>query len=129
MEGGLAPPPDASDSIYPVTWEVFVDDVCIDGEVLPQSNLSSASDSEHSSSHALKYLPIVSSIRKLIDSGSIRRQYTNGLLSGGDPFPCSIPHTLAFVIGEQIFPLEPREGFLKRISQGSFWLFVRDTLT
>jgi hypothetical protein len=42
-EGGLAPPSDASDEVYPVQWEVPIDDVYFDGQKLPRSNLSSAS--------------------------------------------------------------------------------------
>ena len=41
-EGGLTPPPDSPDEIYPIAWEIPVDDVYLDGQLLPRSALSSA---------------------------------------------------------------------------------------
>ena len=39
-EGGLPPPPQAPDEVYPLVWEVPIDDVYFDGAKLPRSTLS-----------------------------------------------------------------------------------------
>ena len=43
-EGGLGAPMTSPDEKYPLAWEVPVDDVFLDGERLPRSNLSSAAN-------------------------------------------------------------------------------------
>lgn len=39
--GGLVAPPDSPNELYPVTWEIPLDDVYLDGQKLPRSSLSS----------------------------------------------------------------------------------------
>jgi hypothetical protein len=39
--GGLPAPADSPNELYPVTWEIPLDDVYFDGRKLPQSTLSS----------------------------------------------------------------------------------------
>ena len=39
-QGGLPPPPDAPYEVYPLVWEIPVDDVYLDGVKLPRSTLS-----------------------------------------------------------------------------------------
>ncbi|KAF5354296.1 hypothetical protein D9756_006986 [Leucocoprinus leucothites] len=97
-QGGLPPPLDSPGEIYPIAWEIPVDDVYLNGEILPRSNLSSPSIS----------------LSALIDTG-------NSLIRGpedvigeidrriGTNFPCSQPHTLAFSIGGKLFPVDPRD--------------------
>lgn len=97
-QGGLPPPPDSPNEQYPIAWEVFVDDVFLDGEKLPRSTLS----------------PPSIALSALIDTG-------NSLLRGpadvvqaifsklGPRIPCSEPHTLAFQIGGKQFPVDPRD--------------------
>ena len=41
-EGGMTAPPDSPGEVYPVAWEVPIDDVWLDGQVLPRSSLSAA---------------------------------------------------------------------------------------
>ncbi|KAJ2916677.1 hypothetical protein MD484_g3745, partial [Candolleomyces efflorescens] len=40
-EGGLPSPPGSREE-YPIAWEILIDDVYLDGQVLPRSNLSSS---------------------------------------------------------------------------------------
>ncbi|KAJ7182951.1 aspartic peptidase domain-containing protein [Mycena crocata] len=96
--GELLPPADSPDETYPIAWELFIDDIFLDGVVLPRSNLSS------------------SNIRlsALLDTG-------NSLLRGpadvvnvitarlGKTFACATPHTLAFSIAGKLFPVDPRD--------------------
>ena len=39
-QGGLPPPPDAPYEVYPLVWEIPIDDVYLDGVKLPRSTLS-----------------------------------------------------------------------------------------
>ncbi|KAF8876948.1 aspartic peptidase domain-containing protein [Infundibulicybe gibba] len=36
IQGGLLPPPDSPKEVYPIVWEIFIDDVFFDGELLPR---------------------------------------------------------------------------------------------
>ncbi|KAJ7779073.1 aspartic peptidase domain-containing protein [Mycena metata] len=94
----LQAPADSPNEEYPIAWEIFIDDVFLDGAVLPRSNLSSS---------AIK-------LSGLVDTG-------NSLIRGpadvvdvihtriGSTFACSTPHTLAFSIGGKLFPVDPRD--------------------
>ncbi|KAF7369314.1 Peptidase A1 domain-containing protein [Mycena venus] len=96
--GALQAPPDSPDETYPVAWEVFIDDVFLDGVRLPRSNLSSSKIA----------------LSGLIDTG-------NSLIRGpadvvnlvnsrvGNTFACTTPHTLAFSIGGKLFPVDARD--------------------
>jgi hypothetical protein len=95
---GIEGPDDSPDEEYPIAWEVFVDDVFLDGVRLPRSNLSSPSIE----------------LSALLDTG-------NSLLRGPDDvvqhiqntigtrFACNQPHTLSFQIGGKMFPVDPRD--------------------
>ncbi|KAK7051989.1 peptidase A1 domain-containing protein [Favolaschia claudopus] len=94
----LQAPADSPDEMYPIAWEVFIDDVFLDGVRLPRSNLSS---------------PKIA-LSGLIDTG-------NSLLRGpsdvveiidsriGSTFSCSTAHTLAFSINGKLFPVDARD--------------------
>jgi hypothetical protein len=41
-QGGIPPPSDAPNEIYPIAWEIPIDDVYLDGQILPRSTLASA---------------------------------------------------------------------------------------
>ncbi|KAA1478690.1 acid protease [Dentipellis sp. KUC8613] len=98
-EGGLAAPVAAPDEVYPLTWEVPVDDVYFDGQKLPRSNLSS---------------PNVT-LSALVDTGNslIRgpRDVVNTIIGmlGGTTYDCSQPHSLAFQINGTLFAVDPRD--------------------
>ncbi|THG98936.1 hypothetical protein EW026_g3315 [Hermanssonia centrifuga] len=107
-DGGLNPPSFASNEVYPLRWEVPLDGVFLDGNQLPGTTLTGAS----------------TQLSALIDTGnSILRgpqDVVNSILqtvspafakdSNAEPtFPCATPHTLAFMIGGQMFPVDPRD--------------------
>ncbi|KAG6878228.1 hypothetical protein C0993_010349 [Termitomyces sp. T159_Od127] len=96
-EGGLPPPPDSPKEVYPITWEVFVDDVYLDGEKLPKSSLSSG----------IKLSALVDTGNSLLRGPSDVVSEINRKL--GNTFPCDEPHTLAFQIGGKMFPVDPRD--------------------
>ncbi|KZV76796.1 acid protease [Peniophora sp. CONT] len=98
-EGGLGAPMTSPDEKYPLAWEVPVDDVYLDGQRLPRSNLSSANIA----------------LTALIDTGSSLVRGPADVLAliysriGGEDYPCKAAHTLAFSIAGQLFPIDPRD--------------------
>ncbi|KAF7377383.1 Peptidase A1 domain-containing protein [Mycena sanguinolenta] len=94
----LQAPANSPNETYPIAWEIFIDDVFLDGARLPRSNLSSSSIA----------------LSGLIDTG-------NSLIRGpgdvvkminsqvGKTFDCTTPHTLAFSIGGKLFPIDARD--------------------
>ncbi|KIJ93822.1 hypothetical protein K443DRAFT_377715 [Laccaria amethystina LaAM-08-1] len=108
-QGGLPAPPDSPNEVYPLTWEVALDDVYLDGEKLPRSTLSSPSIT----------------LSALIDTGNpglagpadVVRNIQSKLAPNGN-FPCSEPHTIAFSIGGKLFPVDPRD-FIEQSFEGN----------
>ncbi|KAI8973093.1 acid protease [Trametes punicea] len=106
-EGGLPPPPDAPKevrlrAVYPLVWEVPIDDVFLDGVKLPRSSLSSPSIS----------------LSALVDTGNslirgpqdvLSYIYTQLDLDASGTFDCATPHNLTFQIGGKLFPVDPRD--------------------
>ncbi|KAL6302937.1 aspartic peptidase domain-containing protein [Sparassis latifolia] len=100
-EGGLPPAPEAPNEIYPLLWEIPIDDVYFDGTKLPRSTLSAPSIS----------------LSALMDTGNslIRgpQDVVNNILAqlGGPTgsFDCDTPHNLSFEIGGELFPIDPRD--------------------
>ncbi|XP_006456233.1 hypothetical protein AGABI2DRAFT_211096 [Agaricus bisporus var. bisporus H97] len=97
-EGGLSGPSDAPYETYPLSWEIIFEDVYLDGELLPRSNLSS-SDIQLSA---------------LIDTGNSLIRGPEDIISEiqnriGTAFPCSEAHTLSFLISGKQFPVDPRD--------------------
>ncbi|KAH8809509.1 aspartic peptidase domain-containing protein [Flagelloscypha sp. PMI_526] len=101
-QGGLHPPNDIPNETYPISWEIYLDDVYLDGHKLPRSNLSSpaiALSALVDTGNSLLRGPtdVVSHIYHTINQGP------------GETFPCDAPHTLAFEIGGRLFPVDPRD--------------------
>ncbi|KAF9042966.1 aspartic peptidase domain-containing protein [Panaeolus papilionaceus] len=104
-QNGLPAPPDSPNEVYPVTWEVTIDNVYLDGEKLPQTNLTSST---------IGISALVDTGNSLIRGPADVVKHIRTLLSQSSPhgnghFPCSTPHTLAFEIGGKIFPVDPRD--------------------
>ncbi|KAJ7074528.1 aspartic peptidase domain-containing protein [Mycena amicta] len=115
----LPPPADSPNEIYPIPWELFIDDVFLDGVVLPRSNLT----------------PPSIALSGLVDTGNsllrgpadvvneiysrISPTYTpsSNPSSNNAPFPCSTPHTIAFSIGGRLFPVDSRD-FITPLNNG-----------
>ncbi|KAH9837973.1 acid protease [Rhodofomes roseus] len=100
-EGGLPPPSDSPAEVYPLVWEIAVDDVYFDGVKLPRSILSS---------------PAIS-LSALIDTGNslVRgpRDVVEHIMAyfGGPnaSFDCKEVHNLTFQIGGSMFTVDPRD--------------------
>ncbi|KAI0029598.1 aspartic peptidase domain-containing protein [Vararia minispora EC-137] len=98
-QGGLAAPAASPHELYPLAWEIPVDDVYLDGQKLPRSNLSSST----------------LALTALIDTGSSLVRGPQDVLSaiytilGSDTYPCAHAHTLAFSVGGRLFPVDPRD--------------------
>ncbi|KAF8154491.1 aspartic peptidase domain-containing protein [Crassisporium funariophilum] len=99
-EGGLPGPPDAPNEVYPITWEVMLDDVYFDGQKLPRSTLSSPS---------INLSALVDTGNSLIRAPADLVELIQSRVGKLGHFPCSEPHTLAFSIGGKLFPVDPRD--------------------
>jgi len=114
-DGGIAPPSFAPDETYPYRWEIPLDGVYLDGQRLPNSTIPGNGVNS-------------TSMSALIDTGNsfIRgpKDVVQNILSTVSPsyassiasnpaaqatLPCSTPHSLAFQIGGQMFPVDPRD--------------------
>ncbi|KAG6878986.1 hypothetical protein C0992_006080, partial [Termitomyces sp. T32_za158] len=100
-EGGLPPPPDSPKEVYPITWEIFVDDVYLDGDKLPRSSASPGIE-----------------LSALVDTGNSLLRGPSDVVSEitsklGNTFPCDEPHMLAFQIGGKMFPVDPRDFIMQ----------------
>jgi hypothetical protein len=120
-EGGITPPTFAPNEVYPSRWEIDIDGVYLDGKLLPNSSVPAASGIDSSR------------VSALIDTGnSIIRgpsDVVDNILTTVSPsynpasnslptLPCTSAHTLAFQIGGQMFPVDPRD-FISSSSSGS----------
>ncbi|KAG8221443.1 aspartic peptidase domain-containing protein [Butyriboletus roseoflavus] len=98
-QGGLNPPSDAPEEVYPVAWEIPLDDVWFDGVKLRRSKMSS---------------PNIT-LSALIDTGNSLIRGPPDVVAqilailGGPLFACSPPHSLVFEIGGKHFPVDPRD--------------------
>ncbi|KAF9531489.1 aspartic peptidase domain-containing protein [Crepidotus variabilis] len=99
-EGGLPAPSDSPNEEYPVTWEINIDDVYLDGVKLPRSTIAPAS---------LGYSALVDTGNSLIRGPEDLVDYINKKLGNDGLFQCSQPHTLAFEIGGKLFSVDPRD--------------------
>ncbi|KAF8476662.1 aspartic peptidase domain-containing protein [Russula ochroleuca] len=123
-DGGLNPPQFAPDEIYPFRWEVPIEGVILDGQVLPASNLSGSN----------------SGLSALLDTGNsvirgpndvvdyVLTQVSSAFADNSDAaptFPCSAPHDLAFQIGGKTFPVDPRD-FMSQNTPGDASTCVAD---
>lgn len=98
-QGGLPSP----DDVYPIAWEIPIDNVFIDGQELPQSTLSPG----------VSVTGLIDTGNSLIRGPSDVVQSLDTILSnsgrGEGTFDCSVPHTMTFQIGGNMFPVDPRD--------------------
>ncbi|KIY71380.1 acid protease [Cylindrobasidium torrendii FP15055 ss-10] len=98
-DGGLSPPPDSPDEEYPISWEIFLDAIYFDGDVLPASELIDPS---------IK-------LSALLDTGNSLMRGPADLISyiytktGGTTFSCDTAHNFTVVVGGKSFPVDPRD--------------------
>ncbi|KDR79313.1 hypothetical protein GALMADRAFT_243260 [Galerina marginata CBS 339.88] len=100
VEGGLPAPPNSPAEVYPITWEVMVEGVYLDGELLPQSAISSPN---------IGLSALIDTGNSLIRGPSDVVSLITSKLGAKGLFPCNQPHTLAFKIGGNMFPVDPRD--------------------
>ncbi|KAJ6482629.1 aspartic peptidase domain-containing protein [Mycena sanguinolenta] len=103
----LQAPANSPNETYPIAWEIFIDDVFLDGVPLPRSNLSSSS---------IALSGLVDTGNSLIRGPSDVVKMINAQV--GKNFPCTTAHTLAFSIGGKLFPIDARD-FASQSSKGS----------
>ncbi|KZT11931.1 acid protease [Laetiporus sulphureus 93-53] len=129
-DGGLSAPTFASDEVYPLRWEVPIDNVYLDGKVLANSTIAPDGVT-------------TSFIDALIDTGNslIRgpQDVVNNILSTVSPayaadssakatLPCTDAHTLAFEIGGKMFSVDPRD-FVSQNQTGNATECVASSVT
>ncbi|KAJ6481460.1 aspartic peptidase domain-containing protein [Mycena vitilis] len=96
--GALQAPPDSPNETYPIAWEIFIDDVFLDGVRLPRSNLSSPK---------IQLSGLIDTGNSLIRGPADVVSTINNRL--GNTFACTTPHTLAFSIAGTMFPVDARD--------------------
>ncbi|GJJ10883.1 hypothetical protein Clacol_005111 [Clathrus columnatus] len=104
-EGGIV----SDTEVYPIGWEVPIDDVFIDGQLLPLSTLSPN----------ISLTALIDSGNSLIRGPSDVVAALNTILTGtpaSNIINCSIPHTLEFQIGGKMFPIDPRDFVTQTLS-------------
>lgn len=113
--GGDIPDSHCHFQVYPITWEVMVDNVYLDGESLPMSTLtpSSIGLSALVDTVSASVVPLLVSfmaqgnslLRGPEDIVSLIRQK----MGPSGRFRCAEPHNLSFEIGGKLFPVDPRD--------------------
>ncbi|KAH8090996.1 acid protease [Cristinia sonorae] len=110
-DGGQNAPDFAPEEVYPLRWEIPLDAVFLDGQKLPDTNLTGKDVGQKSlsalvdSGNSLLRGPqdVVDSVLK-----TISQQFAAD--SKSQPvFPCAESHTLAFQIGGKVFSIDPRD--------------------
>jgi len=107
----LAPPSDSLNEKYPLVWEVPMDGIYIDGELLPGSS----------------FVKNGTGLYGLIDTGNSLIRGQQDLVAsitktiGGDQFSCNTPHNLSFQIGGKLFPVDPRDFIQQSYPDSPVW--------
>ncbi len=104
--------------VYPLVWEVPLDDVYFDGVRLARSSLSPSNISLSALIDTVRYLLSVwnfSLAYKCFHQGNSLIRGPEDVITeiqrllGSNTFDCSRPHNLTFQIGGKLFPVDPRD--------------------
>ncbi|KAG5653744.1 hypothetical protein H0H81_010831 [Sphagnurus paluster] len=129
QDGGLRPPTFAPKEVYPFRWEIELDGVFLDGTRIPDSKIPTLDVSPGKITALIDTgNSILRGPRDMVDA--IIKQISPSFNPGspdGPPVPCADPHTLAFQIGGQMFPVDPRDLIGPR-SAGDAEACIMDTL-
>ncbi|KAJ6515323.1 aspartic peptidase domain-containing protein [Mycena sanguinolenta] len=120
-QGGLNPPSFAPNEVYPLRWEIELDGVFLDGVELAPSKVSTTGGVNATAMSALidtgnSILRGPSDVVQNI-LGKISPQY-NPNTPNSALVACAQAHSLAFKIGGQMFPIDPRD-LPSPVSQGN----------
>ncbi|KAF5391271.1 hypothetical protein D9757_001965 [Collybiopsis confluens] len=103
QDGGLQGGAGLEDEVYPITWEIPIDDVFFDGTKLPRSALVDPQ---------IGVTGLIDTGNSLIRGPPDLVQHIVDLVEGNSQNPsCMTPHTLAFRIGGAMFAVDPRDLF------------------
>ncbi|KAH8088925.1 acid protease [Cristinia sonorae] len=98
-EGGLPPPIETPEEVYPLVWEIPMEDVWFNGVKLQRSKLA----------------PPNITLSALIDTGNSLIRGPQDVISeiqsliGSMTFDCAQPQNLSFQIAGKLFPVDPRD--------------------
>jgi len=121
-EGGLPGPANSPLEVYPLPWEIMIDNIYFDGVQLPVSSLT----------------PSAIGLSAAIDTGTSvllgpqdTVSHIQQLLGANGVFNCAEPHNLSFEIGGKIFPVDPRDFATQAASSSAEFcasnLFITDS--
>ncbi|TFY83839.1 hypothetical protein EWM64_g166 [Hericium alpestre] len=109
--GGLNPPQDNPNEIYPLRWEVPLDGVYLDGQKLADSTIRPTGISSPGLSALIDTgNSLIRGPEDIIDS--ILKSVSPAFAANSNAlptYPCATPHTMAFQIGGKMFPIDPRD--------------------
>ncbi|KIJ46017.1 hypothetical protein M422DRAFT_778570 [Sphaerobolus stellatus SS14] len=107
-QGGFPPSSDSPDERYPLTWEVPIDDVILNGQTLPKPELNAS----------VGYTALIDSGTSTLrgPANTVQALYSalstdtaNFNSSNGPSFDCTKAVQLTYVIGGKQFPVDPRD--------------------
>ncbi|KIM73674.1 hypothetical protein PILCRDRAFT_722010 [Piloderma croceum F 1598] len=114
-DGGLSSPAFAPNEMYPYRWEILLEGVYLDGQKLADSTVPGQGVNSTSVSalidtgNSLIRGPgdVVQNILRTVSPSYALNVASNAAAQA--TVSCSIPHTLGFQIGGQMFPIDPRD--------------------
>ncbi|KAF8531341.1 aspartic peptidase domain-containing protein [Gautieria morchelliformis] len=109
-QGGLSGTAGNSTEVYPIRWEVPLDDVILNGQSLPKPQLPNGVGYTALIDSGTSFLSgpqqvVASAYSALAVDGA----FVSGDISTPPAIPCTSPVHLSFVIGGKAFPVDPRD--------------------
>jgi len=110
--------------MYPITWEVMIDNVYLDGKSLPMSTSTPSSIGLSALFDTVSALVVPSLVSFIAQGNSLLLgpedivSLIQQRLGPGGRFRCAEPHNLSFEIGGKMFPVDPRD-FARQALRGT----------
>ncbi|KAF9069830.1 aspartic peptidase domain-containing protein [Rhodocollybia butyracea] len=128
-DGGVKGGRGAEHEVYPITWEIFIDDVFLDGRKLPRSTLVDPGIGvtgliDTGNSRIRGPADVIHYIKNLLREDGIE---TRREKEGSTPISCSIGHSLAFQIEGRLFPVAWRDMIWLNEDEGHCYLNIAPT--
>ncbi|KAF8964327.1 aspartic peptidase domain-containing protein [Flammula alnicola] len=111
-DGGVGAPSFAPDEVYPYHWEIDIDGVFLDGQRLPDSTIpADGVDSQRVSALIDTGNSLLRGPEDVVNRifSTVSTSYNINSQGFAPTVPCNTPHTLAFQIGGELFPIDPRD--------------------